>query len=73
MNQRRSTGKPVRGVQNQLTEVKLDLNNLKVSDNRYNQKVYTNVRQKLNRSESVQTLDQRGQCIDMVFFLSQQR
>ena len=46
-----STGKQVRGIQNQVTEVKLDHYNLQVSDNRYIQKVFANVGQKLNRSD----------------------
>ena len=49
MNQRLSTGKPVRGVQNHhLTEVQLDHHNLEFSDNRYTGKVFTNVWQKFN-------------------------
>ena len=59
MNERPSTGKPVRGVQNQLTEVKLDHQNLQVFENRYIEKVLMNVRQKLNRPEGDQMLDHR--------------
>ena len=59
MSQRSSAGKPVRGIQNQLTRTKLDHHNLQVSDNLYIEKVFTNVRQELNRSEDDQMLDQR--------------
>ena len=59
MNQRSSTEKSVLGVQNQLTEVKVDHHNLQVSDYRYIEKVFTNVRQKLNCLEGEQMLDQR--------------
>ena len=59
IDQRSSTGRPVRGIQNQLSEVKLDHHNLQVSDFRYIEKVLTNFRQKLNRREGDQMLDQR--------------
>ena len=56
-SQRSSTGKLVRGIQNQVTEVKLDHHNLQVSDTRYIEKIFANVRQKLNRLESDPMLD----------------
>ena len=59
MNERPSAVKPVRGVQNQLTEVKLDHQNLQVFENRYIEKVLMNVRRKLNRPEGDQMLDHR--------------
>ena len=55
-----STRCAVRGVQNQLTEARLDHHNLQVSDTRYSEKVFTKVRQKLNRAEDDEMLDQRG-------------
>ena len=58
MNQRSTTGKPVRGIQNPLAEVKLDHHNLQVPDNRYIEEVFANVRPKLNRLEGDQMLDQ---------------
>ena len=67
INQRSSTGRPMRGVQNQLTEVKL----LQVSDTRYIEKVLTNVRQKLNRPDGDQMLDQRVNVL--ICFFCQQR
>ena len=54
-----STGKRVHGIQHQLFRMKLDHHNLEVSDHLFIEKVFTNVRQKLNRSEDDQILDQR--------------
>ena len=59
MNQRSGTGRPVGGAQNQLTEVKLDHHNLQVSGTRYIENVFTKVRQKLNRPEGDEMLDQK--------------
>ena len=59
MSQRSSAGKPVRGIQNQLTRTKLDHHNLQISDDLYIENIFTNVRQKLHRSEDDQMLDQR--------------
>ena len=58
INQRSGTVKLVRESQNQLKEVKLDRHNLQVSDNRYIEKVFTNVRQKLDRLGGDEMLDQ---------------
>ena len=59
MSQRSSTRKPGREVQNQLAEVKLNHHNLEISDTRHIEKVFANVRQKLNRPEDDQiVLDQ---------------
>ena len=57
--QRSSAEKPVHGTQNQLTRMKLSHHNLEVSDNMYIEKVVTNVRQMLNRSEDDQMFYQR--------------
>ena len=75
MNQGSSTRRQVRGVQNQLTEVKLDHHNhnLQVSDTRYIEKFFTNVRQKLNRPEGDQMLDQRANVLIWRLLLCQQR
>ena len=75
MNQGSSTRRQVRGVQNQLAEVKLDHHNhdLQVSDTRYIEKFFTNVRQKLNRPEGDQMLDQRANVLTWRLFLCQQR
>ena len=51
MSERSSTGRPVRGIQNPVARTKLDYRILQISDNRYLEKVFTTVRQKLNRSE----------------------
>ena len=68
MNQRSGTGRPVGGAQNQLTEVKLDHHNLQVSDTRYIEKVFTNVRQQLNRSEDDEMLDRRvNELMELIF------
>ena len=45
-----STGRPVCGIKNQLTRMKLDHLNLQISDNLHIEKVFTKVRQRLNRS-----------------------
>ena len=71
-NQRSSTGKPGREVQNQLTEVKLNYHNLEISNIRYIEKVFANVRHKLNRPEDDQTvLDQRVNVLTRTFELAQ--
>ena len=63
-----TTGRPLGGVQNQLTEVKLDHHNLQVSDTPYIEKVFTNVRQQLNRSEDDEMLDQRvNELMELIF------
>ena len=60
ISQRSSAGRPVRGIQNQLARTKLAYHNLHICGNLYHEKVFTNVRQKLNRSEEDQSLDQKG-------------
>ena len=66
MNLRSSNRKREREVQNQLTEVKLNHNNLEISNTRYIEKVFANARQKLNRLEDDQmVLEKKGQCIDV--------
>ena len=42
--------KPVRGVENQLAKTRLDYHNMQTSDNQYLEKVFKNLRQKLNLS-----------------------
>ena len=65
MSQRSSTGKAVREVQNQLTKVKLNHHNLEISNTRYIEKVFANVRQKLNRPEDDKiVLDQKVNVLD---------
>ena len=54
-----STGKLVPGIQNQLTEVRLENHKLQVSDKRYVEKVFANVRTKVHRLEDDQVPDQR--------------
>ena len=48
---RSSTRKLVRGTENQLARKKLDYHSMRISDNQYLEKVFKNLRQKLNRSE----------------------
>ena len=45
--ERSSTGKLVRGIENQLARKKLDSHNMGISDNQYIEKVFTNLRHKL--------------------------
>ena len=74
MNQRSSTGKQVREVQKQITGIKLNHHNLEISKTRYIEKVFANVRQKLNRPEDDQiVLDQKSQCADMGDYSCQQQ
>ena len=51
ISQRASFGKPVCGIKNQLTRMKLDHLNLQISDDLHIEKVFTKVRQRLNRSD----------------------
>ena len=68
MNQHSSTLEPGREVQNQLTEEKLNHHNLEISNARYIEKVFANVRQKLNRPEDGQiVLDQNVNVLLWVF------
>ena len=46
-SERSRTGRPVRGIQNQLARTKLAYHNLQISDNQNLEKIFTNVRQKL--------------------------
>ena len=60
MNERSSTGKPGREVQNQLTEVTLDHDNVEICSNRFFEKVFSNIRQKVESPEDDQrVLDQK--------------
>ena len=71
MNQRSRTVKPGREAQNQLKEVKLNNHNLEISNTRYTENVFADVRQKLNRPEDDQiVLDKGSQCVDMGLFMS---
>ena len=56
---RSGTGKPVRGTENQLARKKLDYHTMQVSDHQYLEEVFKNLRQKLNRQENEQILDQK--------------
>ena len=53
------TGTFVCGIENQLARTKLDHHNMHISNNQYFEKVFTNVRHKLNRLEDYQLLDQK--------------
>ena len=68
-----SAGRPVRGIHNRLARTKLAYHHLQIFDNLYHEKVCTNVRHKLNRSEDDKILDQKMQCIDSGCYLCQQR
>ena len=70
MNQRSSTRKSGPDLQNQLTEVKLNHHNLEISNTRYVEKVFADVRQKLNRQEDDQTVvDQKVNVLIWRFFM----
>ena len=73
MNHGSSTRRQVRGVQNQLVKLDHHNHNPQVSNTRYIEKVFTNVRQKLNRPEGDQMLDQRANVLIWRLFLCQQR
>ena len=74
INRRSSTRKPGREVQNELTVVKLKQHNLEISNTRYIEKVFANVRQKLNRPEDDQVvLDQKVIVLIWGFFVSATR
>ena len=45
-----STGKPVRGIENQFARKWWDYHSMQISDNQYFEKVFKNLRHKLNRS-----------------------
>ena len=60
----------MRGIQNQLVRKKLDHHNLEISDNLFIEKVFTNVQQKLCRSEDDQTLDHKVNVLIWSLFMS---
>ena len=71
MTQRSSTWRLVREVQNQFTKVTLNHHNLEIPDTRYIEKVFANVRQKLNRPESDRiVLDQKVNVLIWRLFMS---
>ena len=51
---RSSTGRLVRGIENQLARTKWDYHNMQISNNQHIERVFRNVRQKLNRSKNEQ-------------------
>ena len=51
-----SRGNPVRGIDHQLGRARLDDHSMQISDCRYVEKVFKNLRQKLNLSEDAQDL-----------------
>ena len=57
--------KPVRGGENQLARTRLDHHKMDISDNQYFEKVFKNVRQRLNRLENDQNDGSNIQCIDL--------
>ena len=71
MNQRSSTRKPGREVQNELTETTLTQHNLEISNTRCIEIVFANVRQKLVRPEDAQiVLDQKVNVLMSWLFMS---
>ena len=60
-----SAGRPVRGIHNRLARTKLAYHHPQIFDNLYHEKVCTNVRHKLNRSEDDKIFNQKMQCIDV--------
>ena len=57
--ERSSAERLVRGIENQLARTKQDYHKMQISDNQFLEKVFTNVRQKLNRLENEQIFDQK--------------
>ena len=71
MHQRSCTRKPRREVQNQLTVVKLNHHNVEISNIRHIEKVFANVRHKLNRAEDDEiVLDQKVNVMICGLFVS---
>ena len=71
VNQRSSTGKRRREVENQLTEVKLNHHNLEIPNTRHIEEVSANVRQKWNRPEDDQMVpDPKVNVLECSLFVS---
>ena len=66
------TGKPLRGIENQLAMKNVDYHNMNISDERYIGKGLKNLRQKLILLESGQIHDQTT-CVLIWDYLCQQR
>ena len=56
---RSSTGRLVRGMENQLARTKWDYHNMQISDNPYIERAFRNVRKKLNHSEQRTDIHQK--------------
>ena len=65
-----STGKLVRGIENQLTRTRLDYHKMQISDILYLEEVFKNVRQNLNRPEDDHMLDQNVSVLISGSFMS---
>ena len=61
-----STRRLVRGDDSQIERTRLELHNVQISDHRYLEKVFKNLRQKLNLAEEAPLLDLRDLCVDLV-------
>ena len=53
------TGKPVRGIDNQLDRTRWEHHKMQISDDRNVEKVFKSFREKLNLSEDAQVLDRK--------------
>ena len=65
-----STGKSVRGIDNKLERTRLEHHNMQISEYRYVERVFKNLRPLLNRSQNVQMLDLKTYVLIWGLFLS---
>ena len=65
-----STGKSVRGVENQLARTRLDYHSLQISDCRYVDNVFENLRQKLSLMENADVLNEKTNVLIWGLFMS---
>ena len=65
-----STGKSVRGIDNKFERTRLEYHNMQISEYRYVERVFKNVRPKLNRSQNVQMLELKTYVLIWGLFVS---
>ena len=66
-------GRPVQVFENQLARTQLDYHHMQISDDQYLEKVFENLRQKLNLSEDAEIFNQKTNVLIWGFFSFQQR
>ena len=65
-----STRKLVRGEDNQIERTRLEFHNMQISDHRYREQVFKNLRQKLNLAEDAPVLDLKTKVLIWGLFMS---